>query len=146
MPFGRYNSTNSDLLPDGLVSGNWLDSNDMIGMEWKIEGVGLFNALAFFVIDAADVGARFSMHIGDSSFLDLAGGARLANGSIYLVIAQLSETVDSLTVEFLNDRTNDGFGIDGAMIANIAPIPLPPAAALLFAGLAALAGLRRRTA
>jgi hypothetical protein len=107
--------------------------------------VGSFNVLAFFLIDVADVGARFSMNIGDSSFADIAGaGGKLANGNIHLVIAALSESVDSLTVEFLNDRTNDGFGIDGAVVANLVPIPLPPAAALLLAGLAGLAGLRRR--
>jgi hypothetical protein len=145
MFWGRYNSINSDLLPDGLVGGNWLDSNDKTGMEWKIQGVGSFNVLAFFLIDVADVGARFSMNIGDSSFADIAGaGGKLANGNIHLVIAALSESVDSLTVEFLNDRTNDGFGIDGAVVANLVPIPLPPAAALLLAGFAGLAGLRRR--
>jgi hypothetical protein len=144
MPFGRYNSLNGDLLPDGLVNGNWLDSNDMLGMEWHIHDVGAFNVIAFFLIDVADVGARFSMNIGDSSFADLAGGKRLPNGNIYLLIAALSETVDDLTVQFLNDVTNDGFGIDGAMVAKLAPIPLPPAAALLLAGMAGLAGLRRR--
>ena len=54
MFWGRYNANE---LPPGLVGGKWLDSNDNTGMEWKIAGLGTFNALAFFVIDAADVRA-----------------------------------------------------------------------------------------
>jgi hypothetical protein len=145
MAWGRYNA---NLLPPGMLGGNWLDSNDMTGMTWTVEGVGLFDALAFFVIDAADVGARFSINVGGQSFADLAGaGGKLANGNLMLVLIELSEAVESLTVELLNNRTNDGFGIDGVTaLSSIAPIPLPPAAALLFAGIAALAGMRRRAA
>jgi hypothetical protein len=43
-----------------------------------------------------------------------------------------------------HDRTNDGFGIDGAAAMRIAPEPVPPAAALLVSGLAAFGLFRRR--
>jgi hypothetical protein len=140
MPWGRYNTD--------LFGGQWLDSNDMTGMRWTVEGLGKFDTLAFLLSDVADVGAVFSMNIGGQSFANLAGlGGRLANGNLTLVLIELSEAVESLTVEMFNNRTNDGFGIDGAAVANsIAPVPLPPAAALILAGLAGMAGLRRRRA
>jgi hypothetical protein len=57
----------------------------------------------------------------------------------------LSEAVSRLTIELMHDRTNDGFGIDGAAVG-VAPVPLPPAALLLLTGIAGIAGLRRRAA
>jgi hypothetical protein len=113
-------------------------------MRWDIEGVGKFNALAFFVLDAADVGGRFSIKVGDTLYSDLAAGGRLGNGNVHFVRILLPEAVDSLTVALMHDRTNDGFGIDGVTVANVAPVPLPPAAALLLPGLLALGALRRR--
>ena len=63
----------------------------------------------------------------------------------------LDGLVDHLSVQMMHDRTNDGFGIDGATVARVpppAPVPLPAAAPLLGAGLgclglAALVGRRR---
>ncbi len=136
MRWGRYNTD--------LLGGNWLDSNDNKGMKWEISGLGSFNTVAFFVLDAADVGGKFSIKVGDTRFTDLAGGKRLANGNIQFVRIALDAAVDRLTLVLRHDRTNDGFGIDGAMIANLAPVPLPPAALLLIGGLAALGGLRYR--
>jgi hypothetical protein len=136
MRWGRYDSD--------ALGGKWLDSNDTLGMRWEVEGVGKFNALAFFVLDAADVGGRFSIKVGDTLYSDLAAGGRLGNGNVHFVRILLPEAVDSLTVELMHDRTNDGFGIDGVTVANVAPVPLPPAAALLLPGLLALGALRRR--
>jgi hypothetical protein len=141
MFWGRYNANE---LPPGLVGGKWLDSNDNTGMEWKIAGLGTFNALAFFVIDAADVGGRFSIQVGDTTFSDLAGGKRLANGNVHFVRILLDEAVSDLTIRLMHDRTNDGFGIDGVTMARVAPVPLPGAAGLLLGGMALLAGQRRR--
>jgi hypothetical protein len=140
MRWGRYDA---DAAPSGLA-GNWLDSNDNTGMEWRLSGLGKLNVLAFFVIDAADVGGRFSIRVGDTLFSDLAGGRRLANGNIHFVRIFLDHAVDDLTVRLMHDRTNDGFGIDGVLAGRIAPVPLPPAAALMLPALALLAGARRR--
>jgi hypothetical protein len=144
MFWGRYNTSNTPALPPGLADGNWLDSNDNRGIKWQIDGIGNFNALAFFVIDAADVGGKFSIKVGDTLFKNLANGARLKNGNIYFLRILLPETVDKLTVRLSHNIHNDGFGVDGAIVGEIAPIPVPPAAALLVPALALLAGVGRR--
>ncbi len=147
MKWGRYNTSNTTPLPPGLADGNWLDSNDNRGIEWRINGLGAFNTLAFFVIDAADVGGKFSIKIADALFPDLAHGGRLRNGNIHLVTILLPETVTDLTVRLMHNIHNDGFGIDGALVGLVtpspAPVPLPPAALLLLPALGLLAGVRR---
>jgi hypothetical protein len=138
MPWGRYSTSGAAL------GGHWLDSNDNLGMKWEVGGLGKFDTLAFFVLDAADVGGKFSLRVGDTLYSNIAGArGELANGNIHLVRVMLSEAVTNLTVELMHDRTNDGFGIDGASVG-VAPIPLPPAVLFLGTGLAALVGLRRR--
>ena len=124
---------------------NWLDSNDTYGMNWEVGGLPKFNALAFLLTDVADQGARFSMTIGGTLFDSVIGdGTRFADGGIYLVKILLPEAVSSLSIAMLNDKLNDGFGIDNIMVARVAPIPVPPAALLLLSGIAGIAGLRRR--
>ena len=141
MAWGRYNADGSN----GLIAGNWIDSNDNHGMRWDVDTGSKFNALSFFLIDADDVGGKFSMKVGDTLYSAILGGdGRLANGNIQLVTILLDKAVSSLTVEMFHDRTNDGFGIDGATAMRIAPVPVPPAAALILSGLAALGFLRRR--
>ncbi len=144
MNWGRFNA---DRLDNDLIGGKWLDSNDTLGMKWEIGGLGAFNALSFFLIDAADVGGKFSIKVGESLFSQVLGaGGRTANGNIQLVTILLPEAVSNLTVELFNDRLNDGFGIDGASVSNVAPIPVPPAAALLVTGVLALGAISRRRA
>jgi hypothetical protein len=126
-------------------AGSWLDSNDTYGMRWDVGGLGAFNALTFFLTDVADVGAKFSLRVGDTLYDNLIGGdGRTANGTIHWVRILLDEAVSSLVVELRHDRLNDGFGIDGVTIAHVAPIPVPPAAALMVSGVIVLVGLRRR--
>ena len=135
MAWGRYDT-------DLPIDGHWLDSNDNTGIEWMISGIGKFNALSFFVLDAADTGGRFSVTIGDTIF-DIAGqSGRTENGNILFVKILLDTLVDDLMVRLGHDRNNDGFGIDGATVARLpAAIPLPAAAALLAGSLAVFGGL-----
>jgi hypothetical protein len=144
MRWGRYNT---DAAPGAR---KWLDSNDNAGIRWKVARVGPFNALAFLVTDAADVGGRFSITVDGTRFADLAGaGGRLRNGNILLVRILLDAPVERLRVVLRHDRTNDGFGIDGVAVGRtlqVAEAPVPPAALLLGSGLAAAGALRRRAA
>ena len=139
MRWGRYDAEAGD------GTRKWLDSNDNTGIKWQIGGVGKFNVLSFFVTDAADVGGKFSIKVGDTLYSNLAGaGGTLKNGNIHFVRILLDEAVENLTVVLKHNRSNDGFGIDGVTVGRLAPVPLPPAAALLLGGIATLAGLRRR--
>jgi hypothetical protein len=137
--WGRHNVNEP-----ALSSRTWLDSNDNKYVKWKVKSSGPFDTVAFFVTDAADVGGKFSIKVGDKLYSDLSGGKRLKNGSTYFVTITLEKAVESLSIKMGHNRANDGFGIDAAMVGQMAPAPFPPAAALLFTGVAALAGLRWR--
>ena len=75
MAWGRYNADGLG----GLVSGNWVDSNDNHGIRWDVDTGSKFNALAFFLIDAADVGGKFSIKVGDTLYSTLLGGEGLTS-------------------------------------------------------------------
>ncbi len=143
MPWGRYNTENTPALPPGIADGNWLDSNDNKGMKWTIKGVGSFDTLAFYVIDAADVGGKFSIKVGDRLYKYVAGAdGRLANGNIHLVQINLSEAVNRLTIRLRHNVINDGFGVDGAVVGTLSPVPLPAGILLLVPGIALLGAPR----
>ena len=137
MAWNRINTTSGGT--------NWLDSNDTYGMKWEVGGLPKFNALSFILTDVADQGGKFSITVGDTLFADLLGGSgRLVDGGIYVFSILLPEAVNSLTVLLHNSTLKDGFGLDHIRVADTTPIPLPPAALLIVAGMGMIAVVRRR--
>ena len=124
----------------------WLDSNDAEQMIWSVSGADLpgnaFNRLAFFLIDAADVGATLEVSLtgGGSDSFDLSG---LGNGSIQFVTGSFSEQINDATLTMENiagNTTSDGWGIDDASVA----VPTPGTLALFGLGLLGLGAVGRR--
>jgi hypothetical protein len=142
MRWGRYNLDGAG----GPKAGNWLDSNDNQGVKWRIAGLGEFDTVGFFVSDAADVGGKFSIKVGDTLYRNLAGvGGELRNGNLHFVRIRLPEAVDRLTIKLFHDMPDDGFGIDGVLVGkSVAPIPLPAGLLLMLPALGLLAGVGLR--
>jgi hypothetical protein len=90
--------------------------------------------------DLADrPGSTFWLRSG-SALASIAGQANAARNSAWLTFAP----GDSREVRLLMRGTARGFDGYSISSATIAPVPLPPAAGLLVAGVAALSGLARR--
>jgi hypothetical protein len=141
MRWGRYNSST----PSKNIEGsNWLDSNDNQKMVWKVKSDQKFNTIGFQLTDIADAGGKFSIKVGDMVYSDRTHGKKLKNGTVHFVLITLDELVNNVRVVLQHDRANDGFGVNTAMVANVAPVPLPPAAALLLTGIAGIGTLRLR--
>ena len=142
--FGRVSTTRE--LTGNLYYGNFLDSNDTLGIVWNVVlgAERMFDRLAFTVTDAAEFGN--SMEITTpfgSTVISSAGG-----GLQRLVEIDFGQAVSSATITLShfkgnNQRTNDGFSIDDIAVGEV---PLPASALLLIAGLAGLAAMRRRKA
>lgn len=124
---------------------NWLDSNDLTQMVWKVGDVGKFDRLSFFLTDVGDIeGTNFTVQVaGNGIAKSIAHIAPQENGAINLVKILLDGFVDSATVT-LTSNHNDGFGIDDLTVAKVSPVPLPMPGLLLLAGIGSFALIRGR--
>lgn len=138
--FGRQN-----LVPED--GSQYLDSNDTLGFTLDINteflNIAPLGTISFFLMDAADQGATFVLSYGGDETKTLTGQS---DGTINWFAIKFDAPTTMATIRFSNEvRMDDGFGVDGFQVA---PIPIPPAVAMLLTGLAGLGfiGRRRRAA
>lgn len=124
----------------------WIDSQDIDELAWTVTAPTAFTSMSFALTDAHDQqNSFFSMFYDDgdgwSEIFSIPD--RLANGNLFWLTVDFGEAVEFARFLF---KTKVGNGYDGFGISEltVAPVPLPPAAALLASGAALLAGLRRR--
>jgi len=130
------------------TDGNWLDSNDMNGINWDIPGSSSLSSnitkIAFFLTDVDDVGnLNFSITAsGDVTSYNVSNAPTSGrpDGELLLVTMLFSEAVSDLNIQMISG-TNDGYGIDGITVA---AVPLPAGGVLLLTALGGVAALRRK--
>lgn len=136
--FGRENTT-----PGGS---NFLDSNDTFGVKWVVDIGSMFDRIMFTLSDASDTGANLTILADGTSLETFFDGQ--SNGKTDTILISFGSKVSMATLLFENRDTdgnfvtNDGFGLDDLTVG--AAVPLPPAVAMLGAGVVALGALRRR--
>lgn len=127
-PFGRFN-------PEG---GAWVDFNDLAELSWDLDLPVALTGISFTLVDAHDQpNSHFDLTV-DGETWSIAN--REANGTVHL-IAILFDTPVLTTSISISTRLDDGYGISNIRVA---PVPLPPALALMAPGLLLLGALRRR--
>ena len=112
-PFsGRYNTT-----PGG---NNWLDSNDITGIQLSTS----LDTLVFMITDVNDCGGTLTIKTADGTTSSaFAPYPTAKDGNLYFVAITSSSPIGS--VKFLNNSTNDGFGLDD--FGTVVDPPPPPA-------------------
>jgi len=129
-PFsGRYSTT-----PGG---GNWLDSNDITGIQLSTS----LDTVFFMITDVNDIRASDTLTIKtadgtESSAFEHYPEAQ--NGNLYFVAITSSSPLGDIW--FLNNATADGYGLDdfGTVVDPPAPTPEPGTLGIAGVGLAAL--------
>lgn len=142
----RTNTPNPFRRFDVEGGSNWLDSNDLNGIQWDIPGASSLPALrklAFFLTDVDDVGSvNFEISADGTMFDSILTGlqGRQTNGTLNLVTLSFSESVSDLQIR-MTAGVGDGFGIDGIRVA---AVPLPAAGLMLLGAIGGLGAMRMR--
>lgn len=134
--FGRSNSTTGGKM--------FFDSNDLERVLFHVSlGGTAFTSLSFTLVDAADVGAAFSIFVDGASVADYTLGhdPSIPNGVRKVINVDFGGAVTSAKILFTSIPEDDGFGMDDFVVQ---AIPLPAPALMLLGGLGALGALRRR--
>src|SRR5579872_6095974 len=135
-PFtGRYSTT-----PGG---GNWLDSNDITGIQLATS----LDTLIFMVTDVNDIRASDTLTIETADGTDSTAFEHYPeakNGNLYFVAITSSTPIGD--VWFLNNAAADGYGLDdfGTIVDPPAPTPEPGTLGIAGLGLAAIIWGRKR--
>ena len=139
-PFsGRYNTT--------AGGNNWLDSNDIT----QIQLTTSLSTLIFMITDVNDCGGILTLQTADGTTSNAFAHAPTAkDGNIYFVGITSASALG--TIKWLNNSTNDGWGIDdlGTVVdppppynPPTSPVPEPSAWPVLGAGLIAIPLVRK---
>lgn len=130
----------------------WIDSQDINELKWTVQSATGFTGLTFALTDAHDQqDSHFIMSFDDggswTSIWDIA--TQKSNANLYWLSVDFAQSLTEVAFLFSTKVTPgfDGFGISSLRLTeNPAPVPVPPAALLLFSGTMLMAGLRRRKA
>lgn len=127
-PYGRFN-------PSG---GKWIDSNDLAFVSWEMNTPKPLKAFSFALVDAHDqANSHFTFTVDDAVFsID----EREADGTLHWITVLFDRPTTNATIQ-ISTRLNDGYGISDVRVA---PVPLPPALALMAVGIAGFGALRLR--
>lgn len=126
----------------------WIDSQDIDELIWRVSSPTAFSSVSFALTDAHDqFNSHFTMSYMDEGVWEPVWGipSKLPNGNLFWLNVDFGEAVT--TAQFLFS-TKVGAGYDGYGISRVelmpAPVPLPASAALLLAGVGGLAAFKRR--
>lgn len=127
-PYGRFN-------PSG---GKWIDSNDLAEVSWQMNTRVPLKAFSFALVDAHDqANSHFTFSVDDAVF-NIA--EREENGTLHWITVLFDRPTTTASIS-ISTRLNDGYGISDVKVA---PVPVPPALALLGSGVALLGAMRLR--
>ena len=126
----------------------WLDSNDAQSVRWDFTkpAGGSFNAIGFYMADAADQGATLSLVLADggNQFIDMSKlFPNQGDGNLKFVSITSDVNIQGGKLFFANSNDRDGFGIDNVTLGKL---PEPGTLLLMGLGLLGLGAARRRAA
>ncbi len=126
-PFsGRFNTT--------AGGQNWLDSNDIT----QIQLTTSLSNLYFFITDVGDCGGVLQIQTGDGTTYSFPALNYTSDGNMFFVAINSASSIGS--VKWLNNSSNDGWGVDdfGTAVDPPPAVPEPASWPIAAAGLLAI--------